>query len=125
MRTAIDGLIAAPLERVWRALTIPAEVERWAGVTSIQVPDGYPQPGQVARWDDDGVVLYDYIVGVADHRVLASRLTRAHALVVERYELQPRGPSTTRLRATWHGHPALAANTESVHLLRRWCETGR
>ena len=125
MRTAVDLTIAAPIGRVWRALTVTTEVEHWAGVTAIDIPDRYPQPGQLALWDDRGVVLYDYIVGVETERLLASRLLRANALVVERYDLQPRGAATTRLRASWHGHPALANNAESIRLLRRWCETGR
>jgi uncharacterized protein YndB with AHSA1/START domain len=125
VRTSIDVVIAAPLDTVWRALTVPADVERWAGVTAAALPDDYPQAGQHARWHDRGVVLHDYIVEVRPGRLLASRLARASATVVEHYHLQRRGRGATRLRATWHGHPALADNAASMRLLRRWCETGR
>ena len=125
MRTAVSLVIAAPVDRVWRALTVPAEVERWAGVTAHEVPPGYPRAGQHARWDDRGIMLHDYIVTVVPERLLASRLTRGSDLVVERYDLRPAGGSATGLRATWLGHPGLAENATSLHLLQRWCETGR
>ena len=125
MRKAVTLVIAAPVDRVWRALTVPAEVERWAGVTANDVPAGYPRAGQHARWGDRGAVLHDHIVAVVHERLLASRLTRGSDLVVEHYSLRPAGSSTTRLRATWLGHPGLAENTASLHLLQRWCETAR
>lgn len=125
MRTAIALVIAAPVDRVWRALTVPAEVEQWAGVAAHDVPPGYPRAGDHARWSDRGVVLHDYIVAVLPERLLASRLTRGSDLVVERYDLRPAGTSATRLRATWLGHPGLAENGPSLHLLQRWCETAR
>lgn len=42
--------IEAPVDRVWRALTVPEEVSRWDGVEPADVPPGYPRPGQHARW---------------------------------------------------------------------------
>lgn len=43
-------VIDAPVERVWRALTQPAEVSQWDGAVPILIPDGYPAPGQHALW---------------------------------------------------------------------------
>jgi hypothetical protein len=125
VRCSVTVRIATPVDRVWRALTVPAEVERWAGVTAIDVPDAYPASGDYARWWDRGALLHDYIVDSVTERVLVSRLLRGPHLVVERYDLHPAGRAATRFQASWHGHPALADNTYSAHLLRRWCETGR
>jgi hypothetical protein len=125
VRVSVTVRIGAPVGRVWRALTVPAEVERWAGVTAIDVPDSYPASGDYARWWDRGVVLHDYIVDLEPECLLVSRLLRGPHLVVERYDLRPAGRAATLFQASWRGHPLLADNTDSVHLLRRWCETGR
>ncbi len=115
--------ISAPVDRLWRALTVPSEVARWAVVEPIDVPAGYPAPGQHATWRDGDRVLHDVIVRVDPLRRLSSRLWRGPWLVLEDYLLHPRGRST-RLRAEWRGHPALAAgNDAAMRRLKRWCET--
>ena len=42
MRVYLTTDIAAPIERVWRALTIPEEVRAWDGVVPLDVPIDYP-----------------------------------------------------------------------------------
>ena len=44
--------IGTSVERVWRALTVPAEVVQWDSgiVEPIDAPPDYPQPGQHVRW---------------------------------------------------------------------------
>jgi hypothetical protein len=44
--------IAASADRVWRALTVPAEVVRWdTGIIApLDAPADYPRPGQHVRW---------------------------------------------------------------------------
>jgi hypothetical protein len=46
----VATFIAANRARVWRALTVPTEVAQWDGVERAAVPEGYPAPGQHARW---------------------------------------------------------------------------
>lgn len=124
MHTSVTLDIAAAVSRVWRALTTPDEVETWAGVTAVSLPPTYPAAGDYARWWDRGVLLHDYIVAVEPERTLESRLERGSDLVIERYALRA-GGGATRLRATWRGHPRLAGNERSMHVLKRWCETVR
>jgi len=35
----------APIERVWRLLTTPVELERWAGVRIVRAPNRQLEPG--------------------------------------------------------------------------------
>ncbi len=114
--------IAAPVEQVWQALTDPAEVIRWAAVDPVMLPEGYPTAGQHAIWRDGRTLLHDYIVAVEPNRRLTSRLTLGPWQVNEEYALQPRGSQTTRLRATWSGHPTLAVNDAAMRRLKAWCE---
>jgi uncharacterized protein YndB with AHSA1/START domain len=116
--------IGAPIERVWRALTDPSEVTRWAQVEPVRVPDGYPAAGQYALWRDrGGVLLHDVILRVEARRRLTSRLHVGPWLVLEEYLLSPAGRRNTRLRVTWRGHPALAAgNDAAMRRLKGQCE---
>jgi hypothetical protein len=47
--------IAAPPQRVWRALCQPSEVVRWDStvVQALDAPADYPRPGQHVRWRCD------------------------------------------------------------------------
>ena len=110
MITRVTVNIAAPVERVWFALTEVDAVAAWAGITPIAIPAGYPAAGQTATWWDRGVILRDDILAAVPNRQLLSRLRRGPAIVVEDYQLRARGPRTTELAATWRGHPALAAS---------------
>ena len=120
MITIIQVGIGAPIERVWRALTDPSEVTRWAQVDPVHLPDGYPAAGQYALWRDrGGVLLHDIILRVERERRLTSRLHVGPWLVLEEYLLTPSGERRTRLRASWRGHPALAAgNRAAIQRLR-------
>lgn len=84
--------MAAPRSRVWRALTVPAEVARWDGVVPTAVPDGYPAAGQHARWGAKigllRLTLHDRIRAVETERTLASSIDVGIVHVEERYSLE-------------------------------------
>jgi len=50
--TAIAGVVEAPRQRVWRALTDPAEIVLWddARIALIDAPNAYPTVGRTIRW---------------------------------------------------------------------------
>lgn len=50
--TAIAGVVEASRQRVWRALTDPAEIVLWddARIALVDAPDAYPTAGQTIRW---------------------------------------------------------------------------
>jgi len=95
-RVTVTVEIAAPVARVWRALTVPAEVAQWDGVDPAAVPDGYPEVGQQARWGTKvgflHLTLHDRIRLVEVERRLASSINVAIMHVEERYTLE----TTTR-----------------------------
>ena len=123
MRTRITLTIAAPIGRVWRALTDPEVVTGWAAVEPVVLPAGYPTAGQRAIWRDRSVLLIDDIVAVEPERLMVSRLAMGPWRVNETYALQPRGARSTILSAAWRGHPALAINDVAMRRLKAWCET--
>ncbi len=93
-RFVVDVDIAAPVARVWAALCDPSEVEGWAGVTRASVPDGYPAPGQHARWRAPfgpfSLTLHDRVravEGLDDRRRLAATLEVGPARIEEEYRL--------------------------------------
>lgn len=93
--------IAASPARVWRALTDPAEVCTWTGLSALDVPTAYPLPGQHARWGMRlgplPVTLHDRVVSVEPRRRLAARLAFAFVRVDEEYRLS--GDGTTVLES--------------------------
>jgi uncharacterized protein YndB with AHSA1/START domain len=97
-RFIVDVDIAAPVARVWRALCDPVEVEAWAGVARASVPDGYPAPGQHARWRTPlgplSLTLHDRVQGVEEERRLAARLEVGPARIEEEYRLVPTDAGT-------------------------------
>jgi hypothetical protein len=127
MNVRITVAVAAPVATVWRALTDPAIVTMWAGVTPVRLAAGYPQPGEHALWrESNGGLLHDLILNVEPERRLTSRLTRGSCWVMEDYLLDARGARATRLRAEWRGHAALAlGNDASLRRLKAWCELSR
>jgi uncharacterized protein YndB with AHSA1/START domain len=117
--------IDAPIERVWRALCDPAEVQAWDGAKPIDVPAGYPQPGQHARWrvavGPIGVVLHDRVSAVDAPQRLAARITYAFVDIDEEYRLATHGGTTTvtsdndvRSRPPGFGRLAAALTRRSV-----------
>jgi uncharacterized protein YndB with AHSA1/START domain len=90
--------VAAPVGRVWRALTDPSEVERWDGVRAVAVPDGYPAPGQHARWSTGAgplrLTLHDRVRVVEANVRLASTIDVGFVHVEEEYRLRPSGSGT-------------------------------
>ncbi|MCZ7535505.1 MAG: SRPBCC family protein [Acidimicrobiia bacterium] len=91
-RVVVTEQIAAPVERVWRALVEPAEVVVWDGVERRDVPDGYPRPGQHARWTirvaGVRVALHDRIVAVEPNERFASEITVGFISLQEEYRLR-------------------------------------
>src|SRR5579864_6358254 len=90
-RITVTTRISAPPDRVWRALTVPSEVECWDGVTPIDVPDAYPKAGQHARWSTRAgpfrLTLHDRILIVDPPRRFASTIDVGFVHVEEDYHL--------------------------------------
>jgi uncharacterized protein YndB with AHSA1/START domain len=90
--------IAAPVERVWRALTDPAEVTAWDGVEPLDVAGDYPVVGQHARWRSAlgplRLTLHDRITAVEPLERFAARIDVAFVHVEEEYRLARAGGGT-------------------------------
>ena len=97
--------IAADRERVWRALTIPAEVVCWdTGVVEpLDAPPDYPRAGQHVRWryrlGPLPLVLHDRPTRVEPASVLRSSIRLGLFDFDETYTLRDQGPSATQLTA--------------------------
>ncbi len=93
---AID--IAAPVDRVWRALTVPAEVSQWDGVLPVDIPNRYPVVGQHARWlirvGPLRLTLHDRIRVVEPGARLGSTLDIGLVHIEEQYTLLANGVGT-------------------------------
>lgn len=100
MEVVVDVVIGAPRLRVWRALTDTSEVCRWTGLEAVDVPGGYPAPGQHARWGmrfgPVTLTLHDRVVAVEPPALLAAQLAVAFVRVDEEYRLDE-GPGGTLL----------------------------
>lgn len=90
-RALVTVDIAAPAVRVWRALTDPAEVEAWDGSVPLDVPAGYPRPGQHARWGTRvgplRLTLHDRVTAVEPGLRLAAALRVGPVRMAEEYRL--------------------------------------
>ena len=87
-RLTID--IAAPTQRVWRALCDPAEVPLWdANVDrALDAPSDYPRPGQRVLWRlRSGDTLVDEPQVVLPQRALRSLLRIGWLRIDETYAL--------------------------------------
>ena len=97
--------IATGVERVWRALTIPAEVVQWdTGIVEpIDAPPDYPQPGQHVRWryrlGPIPLILNDRPSEVVQNSTLRSSIDLGPFAFDEIYELDSSDPKLTRLTA--------------------------
>ena len=130
--------IAAPVERVWNALTVPDEVSAWDGVTALDVPVGYPKVGQIARWRSAigplRVTLHDRILEVEEGSCLAAAIDIAFVHVDEEYRLIPLTEGATMLVTadevrsrvpglTWLAVSLTRANVaSSMGRLKEFCE---
>jgi uncharacterized protein YndB with AHSA1/START domain len=136
-KVVVTTEIAASPERVWRALTVPAEVERWDGVTARDVPEGYPAVGQHARWSTRSgplrLVLHDRIRLVEPSTRFASSIDVGFVHVEEEYRLGLRGQGVelvvdndVRSRIPglgWLAERLTKANVEtSIERLKAFCE---
>jgi len=94
----VTVVVAAPVARVWRALTDPSEVQRWDGVRAVAIPAGYPAPGQHARWSTVAgpfrLTLHDRVRVVVPPARLASTIDVGFVHVEEEYRLSPSGSGT-------------------------------
>ncbi len=100
LRFAESIEIAAPPERVWRALTDPAEVVRWdTGIVApIDAPADYPRPGQHVRWryrlGPLPMTLHDRPSEVVPAATLRSSITLGPFAFDETYSLRADGAGT-------------------------------
>jgi uncharacterized protein YndB with AHSA1/START domain len=101
VRVCVTTEIAAPVERVWRALTVPNEVSVWDGVVAFDVPADYPRPGQHARWRSAfgpwRLTLHDRIGAIDDGRRMTAAIDLAFVHVDEDYRLSPATDGGTTL----------------------------
>ncbi len=100
MRRLVERVrIDAPIERVWRAICEPSEVEAWDGAVPVEVPAGYPQAGQHALWRVTigplPVTLHDRVVAVEPPVRLATRITYGFVDLDEEYRLTAGDDGTT------------------------------
>ncbi|HKI86482.1 MAG TPA: SRPBCC family protein [Thermoanaerobaculia bacterium] len=97
--------IAAGPERVWRALSVPAEVICWdTGIIEpIDAPPDYPRPGQHVRWryrlGPLALILHDRPTRVDPPSVLRSSIRLGPFDFDETYTLRAKGASATQLTA--------------------------
>jgi hypothetical protein len=95
--------IATRVERVWRALTVPAEVVQWDSgiIEPIDAPPDYPQPGQHVRWryrlGPLPLILDDRPTEVLADSTLRSSIELGPFSFDETYELSSPEPLTTLL----------------------------
>lgn len=106
MRTFEETIeITADPERVWRALSIPAEVVCWdtGVVEALDAPPDYPRAGQHVRWRYHlgplPLILHDRPTQVEPASVLRSSIRLGPFDFDETYTLRDKGPFTTQLTA--------------------------
>ena len=138
MRVTVATLIAAPVEKVWRALTVPEEVSGWDGVSQLDVPDDYPSVGQHARWRSPfgplQLTLHDRIGVIEEGRRMAAAIDVAFVHLDEEYCLLPTSDGGTilvtnddvRSRVPGLGWLAVRLTKANVHTsmarLKEYCE---
>jgi hypothetical protein len=92
--------IAAPPERVWRALCSPSEVTRWDTnvIAALDAPPDYPQPGHHVQWrcKSTSELLHDRPQHVEADRRLHSLLEFGRQRMDETY-LLTETPAGTRI----------------------------
>ena len=122
-RVVVSVAVAAPPDRVWRALTVPAEVEEWDGVRALAVPGDYPRPGQHARWRTRlgpwPVTLHDRVREVVAGRRLAADLRVGFAVVEEEYQVVASGTGTVVVSSNVVSSPVPGLGLAALLLVRR------
>lgn len=97
--------ISADRDRVWRALSTPAEVVRWdTGIVEpLDAPPDYPRAGQHVRWryrlGPLPFMLHDRPMQVDPGSILRSSIRLGAFDFDETYTLRDKGASTTQLTA--------------------------
>lgn len=142
MRVCVSTQIAAPVERVWSALTVPDEVSVWDGVMALDVPVDYPQVGHHARWQSAfgplRLTLHDRILVVEEPLRMTATIDIAFIHVDEEYRISPLAEGGTTLVTSdevrsrvpglgWLAVRLTRANVvASMERLKEFCEhTGR
>lgn len=101
MNVHVTTEIAAPVKRVWDALTRVEEVRAWDGVVPFDVPLDYPGAGQHARWHSAfgpwRLTLHDRIVAVEVNERFHSLIDIAFVRVDEEYVLTANHDGSTTL----------------------------
>ncbi len=124
----ITVTVAASPGRVWHALVTPAEVAQWDGARPRQVPDGYPTPGQHARWAIRlgawPVTLHDRIRAVEPPSRLASTITIGVIHVDEEYRLAADGSGTRLMLVDRVSSPVPGAAWLAARWVRRTAAAG-
>jgi len=97
----VSTQIAAPVEKVWKALTLPHEVCAWDGVSALDVPADYPRAGQHARWHSAfgplRLTLHDHVSVIEERQRMVATIDIAFVHIDEEYRLCPIGDSLTLL----------------------------
>lgn len=113
--------IAAPAERVWRALTNPDEVVRWdASVTAaLDAPADYPQAGQHVRWRCRGTteLLHDRPLDVEPNHRLQALLQFGRKRMDETYTLTGGEATNLNLRILLTVNARFFAGPALLHLV--------
>lgn len=106
MQTFAESIeIAAAPERIWRALSIPAEVICWdTGIVEpLDAPPDYPRVGQHVRWryrlGPLPLILHDHPTQVEPGSLLRSSIRLGPFEFDETYTLRDKGASATQLTA--------------------------
>ncbi len=112
MHVGVSTQISAPVETVWRALTVPDEVRVWDGVVPLDVPVDYPKVGQHARWRSAfgplRLTLHDRIRVVEEPRRMTATIDLAFVHVEEEYRLTSLADGDTMLETDDEVHSHIA-----------------
>ncbi|MGI8756479.1 MAG: SRPBCC family protein [Acidimicrobiales bacterium] len=104
MRVVVTTEIAAPPNRVWRALTVLQEVTAWDGVEPPDVADDHPRPGQHARWRSAvgplRLTLHDLIRVIEPQQRMVAEIDVGFVHVDEEYRLVAGTDGTTTTLVT-------------------------
>jgi len=147
---AMAAVIDAEPDRVWRALTDPAELVSWHEriIAPVEQPDPYPFSGQHVRWryklGNVQLVMHDRPLEVVDQERLRAAISVGSMRYEQTFTLQtePGSPARTRLGMRVAAENSIALIGEVVdrfevrrmateHIdttlraLTLWCERGR
>ncbi len=115
----MSSAVAAPPQRVWRALTVPAELLAWDEhrLSAVDPIDAYPKAGETVRWryrvGSVPIVMHDHPLEVVPGRKLHSKVTLGSLVFDQTFTLaveQDEGNGVTTLL----GMKVAASNSAAV-----------